>query len=249
MGEITPSRYVVNAGWIDAPHIDAKTQKQMLDATPPWMRGARSQGLPSKGAGAIYPVDSHLFKVKPFAVPNDWPRGYGMDVGWKCTCAEFFAYDANSDTFYLYTEHYMGQEKPIVHAQGIKARGEWIPGWMDPAARGRGQDDGERLMTQYQQAGLKLLIADNSIDSGLIKIWQLLSFGKLKVFETCLYFLSEIEHYRRDENGKIIKKNDHAMDATRYFFNTATPKTMKLKPANVMLAERGMAFGSDASGY
>jgi hypothetical protein len=40
--------------------------------------------------------------------------------------------------------------------------------------------------------------------------------GRLKVFSTCRNFLSEFRIYRRDDNGKIVKENDHLMDAARY---------------------------------
>lgn len=248
MPQVSPSKYTVSAGWRDAPHIDPKTREQMLAATPPWMRAARSEGTPSKGAGAIYPIETSLIKVKPFQIPHNWPRGFGMDVGWNWTVAMFFAHDVNAAIYYLYTEHYMGQEKPIVHAQAIKARGAWIPGWIDPAANGRSQDDGERLIDQYRDQGLKIQPADNAIDTGIINIWQKLAFGQLKVFETCQYWLSEYEHYRRDEKGKIVKKNDHAMDATRYFFNSGTGG-MKVKPADVMLRDTFGESATDSSGY
>jgi hypothetical protein len=250
MPEISPSRFVVNAGWNDAPHIDDRTKATMLAATPPWMRGARVEGLPSKGAGAIYPVDRKVYVVKPFEIPRHWPRGYGMDIGWKCTTAQFFAYDENAAVYYCYAEHYLGLEKPMIHAESIKARGTWIPGWIDPASRGRSQDDGERILEQYHAHGLKLNVAANDVESGIIKIWQLLTFGGFKVFETCAYALSEIEHYRRDENGKIIKKNDHAMDAWRYFFNSGSaPSAMKRKPADRMLADASGGHDTDTSGY
>jgi len=248
MPEITPSRYTVNAGWAHAPHLDEKTKATMLAATPPYMRGARAQGIPSKGAGAIYPVETSLIKVDPFPIPDNWPRGYGMDVGWNWTVADWFAFDANSQTYYLYAEHYMGLEKPLVHAEAIKARGIWIPGVIDPAANGRGQDDGEKLIDQYRGHGLKLTSADNDVDSGIINIWQKLAFGRLKVFSSCVYWFSEYEHYRRDERGKIVKKNDHAMDATRYFFNSGT-QLMKLKPADRMLHDRFGQSTTDTSGY
>ena len=38
----------------------------------------------------------------------------------------------------------------------LKARGEWIPGLIDPAANNRSQRDGERLMADYQGEGLDL---------------------------------------------------------------------------------------------
>ena len=40
--------------------------------------------------------------------------------------------------------------------------------------------------------------------------------GGLKIFTTCRSLVSEIRIYRRDEKGKIVKENDHAVDALRY---------------------------------
>ena len=45
MGEVSPSRYVVQAGWDSVPHLDDKTKKELLDSTPPntcAMRGRRA---------------------------------------------------------------------------------------------------------------------------------------------------------------------------------------------------------------
>ena len=40
--------------------------------------------------------------------------------------------------------------------------------------------------------------------------------GKLKVFRSLGNWLSEFRLYQRDQDGKIVKQNDHLMDATRY---------------------------------
>jgi hypothetical protein len=42
------------------------------------------------------------------------------------------------------------------------------------------------------------------------------SDGRLFVFSSLQNWLSEFRIYRRDEKGKIVKQNDHLMDATRY---------------------------------
>jgi hypothetical protein len=39
---------------------------------------------------------------------------------------------------------------------------------------------------------------------------------RLFVFNSLQNWLSEFRIYRRDEKGKIVKQNDHLMDATRY---------------------------------
>ena len=34
MGEVSPSRYVVQAGWDSVPHLDEKTKRELLELDP-----------------------------------------------------------------------------------------------------------------------------------------------------------------------------------------------------------------------
>ena len=58
--------------------------------------------------------------------------------------------------------------------------------------------------------------AENAVEAGLYAVWERLSDGRLFVFNSLQNWLSEFRIYRRDEKGKIVKQNDHLMDATRY---------------------------------
>lgn len=207
---------IVQAGWDDVPHLTAKAKEQLLKRYPLYQRDARSKGVPQLGAGAIYPIPESEILVDPFDIPDHWPRAYGMDVGWNRTAVMWGAWDRDSDTLYLYSEHYRGQAEPSVHANAIRGRGEWIKGVIDPAARGRGQADGQQMLTLYRDLGLELTEADNGVESGIYAVFERLSGGRLKVFRTLQNWLSEYRLYRRDEKGRIIKANDHAMDCTRY---------------------------------
>jgi hypothetical protein len=126
------------------------------------------------------------------------------------------AWDREADIVFLYQEHYMGSAVPAIQASSIKSKGPWIPGVIDPASRARGPRDGERLIKDYKREGLKLSISDNAVDAGIYLVWQRLITGRLKVCSNCVNWLSEFRMYRRDEEGKIVKKFDHLMDATRY---------------------------------
>lgn len=216
MPEITESRFVVHAGWDDAPHLDATTKRQLLASTPPFLRDARAKGIPSLGAGAIYPVPDEDVICDPFVIPPFWPRAYALDVGWNRTAALWGAWDPTDWTMYWYAEHYRGQADPIIHAESIKARGAWMRGVIDPAARGRQQADGRQLLARYQALGLNLTIADNGVESGIYAVWSLMETGRLKIWSTLRNTLAERRLYRRNEKGEIVKENDHLMDAGRY---------------------------------
>lgn len=210
------SKFVVMATWDDVPHLDDAVKKELWDSIPPFQRDARSKGVPQLGAGAIYPVPESDIVVPDFPIPDHWPRSYALDVGWNRTAAIWGAKDPETKIVYLYSEHYRGQAEPVIHAHSIKSRGDWIPGVIDPAARGRGQKDGAQLLEQYQDLGLDLTPAVNAVESGLYDVWMRMSGGKLKVFSSLSNWRSEFRLYRRDEKGAIVKKDDHLMDATRY---------------------------------
>lgn len=214
------TRLCVQATWDDVPHLSAKTKEDLLSGMEPHMREARTKGVPMLGAGVIYPVPEGAFVCDPFEIPEYWPRAYGMDVGWNRTAAAWGAWDRGADCVYLYAEHYMGQAAPAVHASAISARGQWIVGAIDPASAGANQLDGRTLRQEYGKLGLNLVDADNSVEAGLHAVYQRLVTGRLKVFSTLRNWLSEFRIYRRDVNGKIVKENDHLMDATRYLIMT-----------------------------
>lgn len=229
--EKSPDREVVTMTIDDAEHYTPEERARIIASYPPHVRDARSKGIPSLGAGAIYPIPESEILCDPFVIPDYWPRAYGLDVGWNKTAAVWGAHDRANDIIYLYSEHYRGQAEPSIHADAIKARGAWVPGVIDPASRGRGQRDGEQLLADYQNLGLNVEPAKNAVEAGIYKIWQRLSTGRLKVFRTCANWVEEYRLYHRDKDGKIVKEYDHALDATRYLILSGMARA-KVKPAD-----------------
>lgn len=210
------SKSVTMATWDDVPHLSEQDKAELLQSFPEYQRDARSKGVPQLGSGAIYPVSESDFVVDAFDVPHYWKRGYGLDVGWNMTAAVFTAHDAETDCLYVYDEYYRGKAEPASHAAGIRARGDWLTGVIDPASRGRGQADGEQLLQKYRDLGLALIPAANGVEAGLFEVYQRMTTGRLKVFRHCKNWLTEFRLYRRDEKGNVVKRMDHLMDATRY---------------------------------
>lgn len=206
----------VQAGWKHVPHLDAAEIQAIKASTPPYQLQARTEGEPSLGAGAIYPIGDADLIVPTRAIPETWRRVYGMDVGWNRTAVIWAAEEPGTGILELYAEHYMGQGEPASHAQAIRARGEWIDGVIDPASQGGSQIDGRTLIDIYTNLGLRLNPAVNAVEAGLTEVWNLMVSGRLKVQAHLHNWLSEFRKYHRDEKGKIVKHNDHLMDATRY---------------------------------
>lgn len=257
MGQVSNSRYTVNAGWDDVPHLDEKTKAELLASTPPYLREARTKGVPSLGAGAIYPISDEEIICLPFAPPAYWRRAYALDVGWNRTAAIWGAQDPADGTVYLYAEHYQGQQQPAVHAQAIKLRGEWIPGVIDPAARGRSQSDGSQLLRTYRDLGLRLTLANNAVEQGIQKVFEMMCLGQLKISSTLTQTLAERRLYHRakkkDENGvervKIVKKNDHLMDAMRYLIMKFEDVAIVKPPTGSSGRTSGLAIADRNAGY
>jgi len=210
------SKSLIMATWDDAPHLTSQQKEKLFAALPPHQREARSRGIPQLGSGAIFPIQESNITVSDFPIPDHWKKCYALDVGWKKTACLWGATDPTSNITYLYSEYYQGQAEPIIHAEAVKARGVWVPGVIDSAAHGRSQEDGRQLFNIYYQLGLDIANANKSVEAGLYQVWQMLSTNKLKVFASLVNWFAEFRLYRRDENGKIVKENDHLMDDTRY---------------------------------
>jgi phage terminase large subunit-like protein len=209
-------KHVTLCGWDDVPHLTEEEKAKQLANCPPQLRDARSKGTPTVGSGLIYPVDHQFITVDDFKIPKHWKKAYGMDVGWNATAALWSAWDADNDIKYIYSEHKQGQAEPIIHAAAIKARGTWMRGTIDPNARGRSQEDGRTLYNSYKKLGLNIYPANNAVEAGIFEVWERLTTGRLKIFKSCSMLLRELTLYHRDEDGKIVKKNDHLVDCLRY---------------------------------
>jgi hypothetical protein len=225
--------------------LSAAAKKELWDSIPAYQREARSKGVPTLGIGAIYPIAESEITCKRFEIPKHWPRCYGMDVGWNRTAAAFIALDRDTNRMYLYHEHYRAQAEPAVHAMGIKAPGAWIPGVIDPACIGSNQVDGRNLMDMYRELGLDIQPADNAVESGIFEVWQALCAGLLKVFDDLSNWLSEFRKYHRDEKGKVVKADDHLLDATRYCILSGISRA-KTEPVK---RDRGPRDGGTTTGW
>jgi len=232
------SKFVIMATWDDAPHISKAQADKLWASIPPYQRDARSKGIPQLGSGVIYPVPESEIEVPDFEIPVHWPKLYAMDVGWNFTAGCWIAIDKETGVTYIYSVYKKGEAEPAIHAEAFKARGDWINGKIDPAARGRSQNDGSQLIQSYTDLGLHISSAKNAVEAGLYKVWEALSTGRLKVFKSQRQWFEEFRIYRRDDKGKIVKTNDHVMDCTRYVYMGRDEAKVKPLPKKPVIRRR-----------
>lgn len=220
----TDDKTYVQASWEDAPHLGKQEIVRLRASLRPHEIEAREKGIPSLGSGRIFPVKEEEILVERFPVPSNFKQVFGLDFGWtNPTAITWGAYDDVQDIFYITDIYAMAEKSPQEHAQVILNKGKWIPGVCDPAGQSASQADGESLIQRYADHGVYLNKADNNVESGLMTLLELMREGKLKVFNDLEPWLKEFRVYRRDENGKVVKRNDHLMDATRYMVMSGLP--------------------------
>lgn len=226
-------RAVITCTWEDVPHLTSAMRDQLTQDLLPHMLETRSKGIPKMGAGAVYPIAESRFVIDPIHLPDHWPRVFGFDGGWHNTAAIWGAWDRDSDIVYLYSEHLQGKWAVPLHAAAIKGRGSWVPGVGDAAATD--QSDGKKVLKLYRNEGVKLKLADKSVDAGIQDVYTRLVTGRLKVFSNMEQWLREYRLYRYDEKGEVLKKNDHLMDATRYLIRSG----LKLAKTKIQATSEG----------
>lgn len=229
-GELAKSRFLMQVGQDKAYHLTDEDKAAILLTIPEHLREARTKGIPALGSGAIYPFqeldhyeDGALtttgYVCEPFDIPAHWPRCYGFDVGAN-TAIVWLAFDRDNEIWYAYSEAYFHKESYSTHASAIKSRGKWIRGAIDTSAHQRSQTDGDNLFDLYIGEDLLIQNADKAVDAGIMNLYNLFTQGRLKIFSTLTGTRSELKIYRRDEKSRIVKINDHRVDALRYGIHT-----------------------------
>ncbi len=215
-------QYFKNVTWNDAPHLTEERKEQILASLPDHQREMRSKGIPILGSGRIYPCQDEQIIDNCDRIPDHWPRIGGIDFGWNFTALIWMAIDRDSGVFHIYDALKIEKEEPMNIAMIMRKRGDWIPwswpmdGHLPEKRQGTAQKD------LYAEEGVNMLPSHAtdksgsvSVEAGLSRIRQLMKVGQWKVAEHLKPYFEEYRLYHRKEH-KIVKSNDHLLDASRY---------------------------------
>ena len=237
---------LVNAGWDDAPHLKEEEKAIARAATPPHLLDAVMKGIPVMGSGAVFAISEEEIVYDDVAILPHWPRICAVDVGFTIdpTAGIFVAKDMDG-VYYIYDEYgdvsnntfNASEHVGHLHAKNCSS----IPIVYDSAAAAKTGAVGKSVIEMWREMGLKVLpesfknpdwlIEGNkykSIAPGLMRMYELMKSGKLKVNKNCHNWWREFRKYSYNDKGIPIDKDNHWMDASRYAIMSAERGLMQI---------------------
>lgn len=217
-------QYMQRATWDDAEHLAPETKEQLLSSFPEWQRDMRTKGLPLLGAGLIF--DIKIPTCRPFQIPNHWYMINGMDFGWDHPQAHCQLWiDNDEDIIYVARLFRRSKVQPYEVWHNIKAWAEGVPFAWPADGYQTEKGSGKSQKSYYESAGFEMLAehatwpdGGNSLEQGVMELYDRFKTGRLVVFDTCGDLLDELMQYHKDENGKFVKIADDAISAVRYAY-------------------------------
>lgn len=203
----------------EAKHLKTEDIDRLLEGMSEADKKARRMGIASSGEGKIFNFPESDYTIEPFEIPAHWRRIGGLDVGLTHpTGAICAAIDDDSDTIYVYKQYRVQNKTAFEHAANLKHWG--VKFLIDPSAFNRQIGTGQSTASIYQDEGLDLIKANNSVDASIIEIRRLMGSGRLFIFNNLDMLLKELRMYRTKKtpegNTKIVKEEDDLIDPLRY---------------------------------
>jgi phage terminase large subunit-like protein len=228
-GEISNGRCYIMASWADNPHLKPEERERLRKSVPGWQLEAREHGIPVFGQGKVFTCKESEIFVEPFEVPKHFARIYGLDPSsssggtWG---AVLLAHDRDKDIVYAVADYKLSNATPTEHASNISRMiPEWCTGMVDPAGAGENMHTKEKTIDFLQaRSGLYLVKAhkaNNTKEATIDEIYERVRGDRFKIISSdkgigCRHLVTEWRQYARDDNGLILKKNDHCIDALFY---------------------------------
>jgi hypothetical protein len=206
------------------PSFPIEEYERMKATMPAWKFDMFHRGRFTQPAGMVYDAfRSDVHVMKPFKIPEEWPRYWGGDFGPQNTAGLWVAQDPNSGNLYVYREYWKGGMSTFEHVSSWieSSKGERI------AVRMGGSPTEDGWRGDFSQAGWRIeKPLDGHVESGIQKVYGFMKLNKFFVFNTCLNVIDQLLSYSRELDDmyhvtdKIANQSSyHMMDAMRYLFS------------------------------
>ena len=225
--------------WADNPFLDKSEVEALSKCLDEETLSSRRYGRFCEAEGMVYKeFEQSRHVIQPFDVPFEWQDEISIDPGLNNPLAcLFFATDYDG-TVYVVGEWYMAGKDVDYHAQKIKelahklnwhtdAKGR-LTALIDSAADQHTLASAKSVSELFYDRGILVNTnVDKQLFSGIAQVKSYFTADKIKIFSCCTNLIRELKTYWWGKGDKPIKKDDHALDALRYYL-AAKPKAAKL---------------------
>lgn len=227
-------------------------------------RNARIKGKFIRRGGLVYKDFDPQVHVVPelSSIPANWEIYASMDHGFNNPTAWLWHGVDSDGNVITFAEHYEAEMVVRDHADLVKAidLSNGRPAGMyigDPSIAQHNGITGSTVQSEYALHGVFINPGNNEVLSGINKVNTYLSYNQERrprwhITRNCVNTIREMQRYRwktwankqsERENNKYDvahKKDDHAMDALRYFFTVMPDITpIKTMPGETRLPKLG----------
>ena len=166
-------------------------------------------------------------EIKPEDIKG-WDIVVGIDPGLKNAAFIWGGFDSENRCF-IFDEVVLQEKTPKDYAEVIKKVNErWgirDPMYViDPSARNRSLVNAQDVESVLQSQGIFTVHGYNAVEAGVQQVRLRMQNGMFRVSPKCVGLREEAEEYRMqdtpDGEFKVVKENDHRLDATRYLVAT-----------------------------
>lgn len=228
--------------WMNPNISEDECRQELENGMPLWDWEMMYAGVFRRPAGLIYSGFDSFNKVPAFTVPKEWRKFVGGDFGNENTAALILAEDPGNEDLYIIAEYKkaasaMKELNPFEeHVKNIKELAECTP----TGAGGSHQEEGWR--EAYRKNGLPLEEPPvNDVEVQIGCVIALINTKKLKIFETCVGTIAQMESYSREldddfqpiDNTIKNKARYHYLDGLRYVITWRHPPALRPKPLNI----------------
>lgn len=221
------------------PYINAEALEELTEQWSDETKEYRLYGRSRRSTGLVYNNWTNERNViKPFTIPEDWPRYNSIDPGIRTTAVLWIAVGPNQRQ-YVYRELYLHNEPLYEVARAIKRCEGWILNkelsnsfkhfvWersdieperiylrvIDPSSQRRSEAGDDPILIRLGNLyGINCIPADNQKQAGIESCRFCLDdledgLPGLQVFDTCINFIEERRRYRIRSTVNKKDRND-----------------------------------------
>jgi len=240
---------VMHMSWEDNPYLPESEIKRMQSSLSMSALESRKYGRFMDGTGLVFNEFHDDNIVDPFDIPEHWYRMISIDPGFTNPCAVLWIVVDPDDNIFVVSDYSVPEQTVPYHTREIKKINEQFNfaniAIIDSAALSRTLGSASSVVEQFEQNGIQVMTRVNKeVFGGIMKVKGLFQdangIRKLFIFRNCTNLIKELRTYWWGRDEKPVKKDDHCIDALRYFVSTlyqnanAHDTVLRNKPKSIL---------------